>query len=124
MIDTLDERAIDLEFVERERLQVAQARIAGAEIVHGNTDAKALQAAKDMERTIHVLDQYAFRDLELEARRVETGLKQDRLHEPRQVALDDLDRRKVDRDAERLFPACRVLARSPQDLFAELQDHA
>src|ERR1700719_1171332 len=38
-----DKGAIDLDLVERKRLQVAQRGIAAAEIVHGNTHAERLQ---------------------------------------------------------------------------------
>src|SRR5258707_9307018 len=38
-----DESAVDLDLVERKRLQIAQRRIAAAEIVHGNAHAQRLQ---------------------------------------------------------------------------------
>jgi len=47
MIDTRDERPIDLDLVEGERLQRRQRRIAGAEIIHGDLDAEQLQAPQD-----------------------------------------------------------------------------
>src|SRR5579872_3077540 len=41
-----DEGAVDLDLVERECLQIAQRRVAAAEIVHRNAHAKALQPAQ------------------------------------------------------------------------------
>src|SRR5581483_11274328 len=43
--DVLDEAAVDLELVERKLAQIAQARIAGAEIVERELDAEFLQFA-------------------------------------------------------------------------------
>ena len=42
-----DERLVDLDLVERERLQIGQRRIAGAEIVHRDAHAERLQAPQD-----------------------------------------------------------------------------
>ena len=61
-----DERAIDLDLVERELLQVAQARVAGAEVVHGDVHAKVLELAQRGHRRVGVLEQDALGDLELE----------------------------------------------------------
>jgi len=47
MVDTRDERPIDLDLVEGERLQRRQRRVAGAEIIHGDPDAEQLQAPQD-----------------------------------------------------------------------------
>src|ERR1700688_1369507 len=41
-IDRLDERAVDLDLVERKRAQVRERRIAGAEVAHGDADAQRL----------------------------------------------------------------------------------
>src|SRR5665811_701377 len=64
-----DEGLVDLDLVERKRLQIRQRRIAGAEIVHGDAHAESFQPAQDRNRAVEIADQHAFGDLELESGR-------------------------------------------------------
>ena len=60
------EGAIDLDLVEREGAQIAQARIAGAEIVHRDAHAEAAQLMQHREIGVVLGEQHRFGDLELE----------------------------------------------------------
>src|SRR5713226_1650899 len=71
-----DERAVDLETVDRQPRQIAQARIAGAEVVHGDLHAQRLEALEDIGRLLAILDQHARGELELEQSRLELGRAQ------------------------------------------------
>src|SRR4051795_1416234 len=55
---TEHERPVDLEPVERKLLQIAQARIASAEIVEQNADAELLDALEHVEHAGFVMKQY------------------------------------------------------------------
>ena len=76
-----DEGAVDLDLVERERLQIAQRGIAAAEIVHRDAHAERLQPPQQRQAAVEILDQHALGDFELEPARREPGLEQDRMHE-------------------------------------------
>ena len=67
----LDERAVDLDLVEREGPQVGERRIAGAEIVHGDAHAEVLQLAQRGQRAVQVADQRRFGDFEFQPMRRE-----------------------------------------------------
>ena len=62
----LDEAAVDLQFVEREALQIAQRRIAGAEIVEGDADAERAQRMEQLQRRFAAFEEDRFGDLDLE----------------------------------------------------------
>ena len=64
-----DEGAVDLDLVERERLQIGQRRIAAAEIVHRDAHAERLQPAQQREAALEILDQHAFGDFQLQPAR-------------------------------------------------------
>ena len=72
-----DEGAVDLDLLDREALQVGQARIAGAEVVDRQADAHAVDLAEDLQRLLAVLHQRGFGDLELDQRRVDAGFVED-----------------------------------------------
>ncbi len=61
------EALVHLDLVGRERTQVAQAGIAGAEIVHGDRDAQAAQPVQQPQGGVVVLQQHGLRDLQLQA---------------------------------------------------------
>ena len=67
------EGAVDLEPVEREFLQIAEARKAGAEIVEHDADAERLDLQERVERALLVVQQDVLGDFELEAGRAEAG---------------------------------------------------
>src|SRR5712671_6951137 len=57
------ERPVDLKAIDRQAREVAQARIARAEIVDGDLHPQLLQAIKDGDRPVAALDQHAFGEL-------------------------------------------------------------
>ncbi len=61
------ERAVDLQSIEREFLQIAEARKAGAEIVEHEANAKRLDLQERIQRALLVVEQDVFGDFELEA---------------------------------------------------------
>src|SRR5450755_2122219 len=63
-----DERSVDLDPVERERLQIGQRGVSRSEIVQGNTDAQYLESFQHRRRARDVLDQYTLGNLELKLR--------------------------------------------------------
>ena len=94
----LHEGAVDLDLVERERAQVAQRRVAGAEIVHGDAHAEFPQPMQGLQRLGVLLQQHALGDLHLQPLGRQARSRQrrdDRLDQP--VALE-LRGRDVHRD--------------------------
>src|SRR4051812_48490938 len=113
-----DKGPVDLDLVEREGLQIAQRRVAAAEIVHRDTNAERLQPTQQRDTAIEVFDQNALGDLELEPARRKSGFEQDRVDQRDQVAMDELGRREVDRNLQRLRPGRGLSAGLAQDPLA------
>ena len=67
------EGAVDLEPVERKFLEIAQARIAGAEIVEHEADAELLDAQEGIEHPLLVEQQDVLGHFQLEQRRRQPG---------------------------------------------------
>ena len=111
--------AIDLEPVEGKFLQIAQARIAGAEIVERDAHAERPQRFEPRLRSLRIVDQDAFGHFEHDPRGSDAGFGHDRADEIDQPAVADLYRRKIDRDRQ-IRPAHAVGKRTPQHDFAEL----
>ena len=124
LFQVADERPVDLDLVERKRLQIGQRRIAGAEIVHRDAHAKRLEPAQDRHGAGEVADQHALGDLKLEPRGSEAGFQQHGMNERGQVAMAELHRRQVDRDAQRLGPGRGLPACLAHDPFAHGNDEA
>ncbi len=118
------EAAVDLELVELEPRQVAQTRIAGAEVVERQAYAERAQALERDHRALDVLDQQRLGDLEVEPVRRQPSLRQNGGDPLGDVGLAQLQRRQVDRDVEIGAPECRRLARQTQHLLAERADRA
>src|SRR5664280_1451049 len=113
---------IDLDLVKFEGLQIRQGRISGSEIVHCNPHAKRLEATQDRYRAREVVNHNALGDFEFEAARSKTGFEQNRMDEPRQVAVAELHRRDIDRNGQRLRPGCGFVTSLTQDPFAYRDD--
>src|SRR5215469_11031827 len=64
-----DELLVDLELVDREAAQIAETRIARAEIVERDLDAERAQLVEPRHRVVRILDQHALGDLEHQPRR-------------------------------------------------------
>ena len=66
---TAHERAVNLDAVERKTLQVAERRVAGAEVVHHEAHAKLLQLLKLCDGGLRVLHDKAFGEFNVIVRR-------------------------------------------------------
>ncbi len=100
--DPGDEGAVDLERVEGELMEVAERRVALAEIVEGELDARATSAGSatdDADSTCSMMA--ALGDLHLQAVGVEARLQQDALDLVDQIGLEELPARQVDADRQR-----------------------
>src|SRR5260221_2090534 len=89
------ERPVDLKAIDRQAREVAQVRIAGAEIVDGDLHPQLLQAIKDGDRPLAALDQHAFGELELEIARLEARCAQGALDGIHETGTAELDRKSV-----------------------------
>ena len=118
-----DEGAIDLDLAEREFLQVAQARIAGAEIVERDADAERAQRFEPLQGLLRVVDQNPFGHFENDARRRDAAFGNDGGDQIDQLAVADLDRRQVHRHGQ-VRPAYAIGQRAAQHEFAELGHQA
>ena len=118
------ERLIDLDLVERKASQIAQAGIAGAEIVHRYAHAKRTQRVQRGEHLAALFQQQGFGDFELEPLWRQAGLFQRIHHHRQQIAAAKLQRRQIDRDADIIGPVRRVHAGAAQHQPAERIDQA
>src|SRR5712692_9087188 len=59
------ERAVDLKAIDRQPREIAQARIARPEVVHGDLHAQLFQSIEHGDRPVAALDQHAFGELEI-----------------------------------------------------------
>src|ERR1700761_923198 len=75
----MHEGAADLQPVERKAVQIAEARIAGAEVVERNTHAKRANRADRRDIALRAVEQHRFGDLEFETLRVDAMLRKTRL---------------------------------------------
>src|SRR5271166_6465986 len=102
--ETDGEGPIDLDAVEREAEEIAQARIAGAEVVERNAHAVGPNGLKSAAHIAAIVKQRRLGDLEVQSSRGKIrGAKSvaDRLHD---VSVADLRRGQVDRNADVLRP--------------------
>src|SRR3546814_1840477 len=80
--------------------QIAQRRIAGAEIVERNANADRLQLVQRRQRIGVFREEHALGDLHLKPRRRKPVLAERREDHRRQVRIGELQRRQVDRQAD------------------------
>src|SRR6185369_6511006 len=102
--DAGDERAVDLQDVDREALEVAQRRVAGPEVVDREMDAERPQLRQPADRAGGSLHEAALGDLEDEARRRQPGVLDGLLDRLDEVRLLELAGREVDADLQRRQP--------------------
>ena len=121
-----DEGAVDLHLVDREALEVREARVAGAEVVDRDRDAELLQAPERAERDVGVLHGERLGDLELEQPRRQPGFLERLRHHLGELRIVELPRREVDRDLQAALGADegRPAAGFAQHPFADLEDQA
>src|SRR3954469_19712271 len=96
----VDERAVDLDRVDRHALQARQGRVAGAEVVEQDADAELAQALERRARRGDVLEEDALGDLEAEAAGLEAAARERPLHLAEELGPGELAARHVDGDAE------------------------
>ncbi len=90
VLEVLDEAAVDLDPVEWEAAQVAEAGTAGAEIVHRDAHAERTKASEHRQRVIVVLQKHSLRNLELEPIRPQSRSRERRFHGGDQVTAAEL----------------------------------
>ena len=95
-----DERAVNLQTVDREALEIGERRIAGAEVVDGNTHTGVAQRLQHLDRAFGVAHHHAFGDLQFQVFRREAGLRESFADPPREAFVIQLPHRQVDRDAQ------------------------
>ncbi len=105
LVEAGDERAVDLEDVDRELAQVAQRRVAGAEVVDRQTDPEGLERPERRDGRLDVADEGRLGDLEREAGRVEPGRREDPRDVADEIGVGDLSTGQVDADRQVRPPA-------------------
>ena len=80
------------------------------------------EAPQDRHRAGEVVDQNAFRDLELEPPGVQSGLDQSLVDEPHDVVVAKLHRRQIDGNLQLVRPGRGFAARGTQDPFTHRDD--
>ena len=99
-----DEAAVDLELVEHGLVQIADRRIAGAEIVERDADAERAQALQHIEGRAIVAEEHAFGDFELDPVAGQLVAGERLADDVRQRRRDDLLGADVERDGDRFRP--------------------
>ena len=124
----VDERAVDLQSLDREPMQVAERRVAGAEVVEHEPDALVLEVAQRLVQSLGLLEQHALGQLQLQHVGVGAGLSQHLRNHPVKRPVAGLHRRDVDRHRDRRHarsrpaPAGRLTARLEQHPAPDRQD--
>jgi len=77
LLDREHEAAVDLELVERRAAQIEQTRVASAEIIECEPHTERLQPQHADFRGLHVAEQHAFGELDLEPAWIEFGFWED-----------------------------------------------
>src|SRR5262245_40295612 len=98
--EALHERAVDLQDVDREPVQVGERRVAGAEVVDRDAHAELLELLQRRQHRLAVVHQHALGQLDHEAARVDARDAEGLLHVGADVGLRELDRGDVDADAD------------------------
>src|SRR3979411_1295060 len=75
-IDRLDERSVDLDLVKRKCAQVRKRRVAGAKIVHRDSNAESLDLAQGSKGAVEVTNQRGLGDLDFKPTGRQTGFQQ------------------------------------------------
>ena len=116
------EGLVELDLVERKRVQRRQRRVAGAEIVHRNRNAHRLQLAQDVQAPALVGHDGRFRHLHFQAARRKSGLEQDGMDGFGEIVAAELHRRQVDGDGAGDLALGGVAAGGAQRPFAHRHD--
>src|SRR3989442_2679447 len=126
LLDPADERAVDLEAVDRQSREIAQARIARAEVVHRDLHAEGLQALEDQDRLVAIVDEHALGKLQLEPAWFEPRRPQSPGNGFEEVRAAELLRRNVHGEPEPgepgFVPGFDLAASSNEHEFTEWMD--
>src|SRR6266849_4175085 len=120
------ERAVDLQAVDRQPREIAQARIARTEVVHGDLHAQPFQTSEDGDRPVAALDRHAIGELKLEIIRFELRRGQGALDGMHETGTAELLRRdghcKPERSERGLAPDADLPAALRERAFSERMD--
>jgi hypothetical protein len=103
------ERAVDLEHVEREAMQVAERRIARPEVIHVDLDLEGLELPEHLGDRVGILHDHALGDLQREPRSIHAVIPQYLLHVLDESRLGDLALRDVDAHREPVVSQAQIL---------------
>ncbi len=127
-IDIAHEGAVDLQDVDREQFQVAEAGIAGAEIVNRQHHAHRLEFEQGGDTAVNIAHQHAFGNFQFQAGRCEASFGEHRAHTGDEVLVAKFQGRDIDGDGAAiepgLFPAHRLAAGFMQDPAPDRHDQA
>ena len=104
--------------------QIAQRRISGAEVVHGNAHAEVANLMQRRKRRVVVLHQHGFGHLEFEPVCRQAGCRETIDHRQRKRRVSELDRRDIDGDADVTRPIHGLDARPPEHPVADGVDQS
>ena len=120
----LDEAAVDLDRGEAGAAEIAERRIAGAEIVERQPDPEIEDAFEHLDGAGALVHEHAFGHFEFEPVRRQPALRQRRGDGRDEAGIVELLGRHIDRDPRRAGPARRFLASRPQHPFSDRPDQA
>ena len=103
--DVPDKRLINLQLGEGKAFQVAEAGVAGTEVVHGKGGAQCLQLVQDGGCPVQILHDQTLGDLQLQVARLKSAFPQDPLNDPDKIFLAELARREINSNRYRLQAA-------------------
>ncbi len=95
-----DERAVDLQLVDRHLAQVGERRVAGAEVVDRQVHPELAEAADGRQRAVGIGHEHALGDLELQGIGRQRVGGQQPLDPLGKIAVEQIAHRQVDRDRE------------------------
>ena len=110
----LDEAAVDLDRREAGAAEIAERRIAGAEVVEAEPYAEVQDALQHLGRAEPLVHEHALGHFQFEAFGRQAGLRQRLGHGGDEIGILELIGRDVDRDADVAGPARRLLAGGAQ----------
>src|SRR5262245_59173937 len=124
LVETLNERLVNLDLLEGKLAQIVKRGVAGAEIVQRNTHPEVLELLNGRQRSIVVFEQEALSDLQLQPLRGKPRLGQRRYHLQGEAAVAELHGRKRDGDLDTFRPCRCFEAGTQQGPFAQCDDQS
>jgi len=122
----LDKMAVNFKAIDRVILQIRQRGIAGAKVVHRDTNTQFTQTIQRGYRLFLVFHQHALGDFQLKTPRFDAGFCQNLAQKRQQITTRDLTGRKVDCHPGRIVtagsPTGELITCLAQDPFANRDD--